>query len=340
MTELVQDRFAEKSTEHLRKLSASSEAIRKMYEFDPEHENLPANREADLFLEKKLTRTKGVIYKYPGRVLVLLSYTCAAHCRYCERQDRVGVGLDEEGRLTPEEIDAAVDFVAQRPEITEVIFSGGDPLTHPRGLESAAERMAALEHVKVLRIHTRFPLQLPEKVDHGLMERLAQLPVTFYLSLHVDHPDELTPETESLIERFRRQGYVLLCQSVFLQGVNDEVDVLAKLFTRLSQLGVRPYYIYHCHPIATTMRFVAPLEREIEIMSRLRERLSGIACPQHIFEMRQTTGKLVVPSDHWDVSLEHVTDFVGQSHDVHRSAMELEPPTTASDRDLPVLDLS
>lgn len=339
MTEIAEDRFAEKTTAHLRKLAETSPAIRSMYRFDAQHENVPADRDADLFLEKQLTPTKGVVYKYPGRVLVLLSYTCAANCRYCERQDRVGVGLDEQGRLTQPEIDRAVEFVAERPEITEVIFSGGDPLTHPHGLLWAATALAEIPHVRILRIHTRYPLQLPEKVDFELFAQLAALRPTLYLSLHVDHPDELTPLTERVIRRLRGLGFILLCQSVFLKGVNDAADVLARLFTRLAELGVRPYYIYHCHPIATTMRFVMRLEDEIEIMSRLRERVSGLACPQHIFEMRQTTGKLVVPSDHWHVDLAEVNDFVGNVHDVEQAAMNVKLAATP-DASLQTLKLS
>ncbi|TWT29328.1 L-lysine 2,3-aminomutase [Posidoniimonas corsicana] len=300
-----------------------------MYLFDPEHEDLPANRDADLFLEKQLTRTKGLVYKYPGRAIVLLSYTCAANCRYCERQDRVGVGLDSEGRLQPEEIDAAVSFVAESPEITEVIFSGGDPLTHPVGLDRAWRAMAALPQVAILRIHTRFPLQAPDKVDFDLLEGLAGCDAMPYLSLHIDHPDELTPETEAAIGRLRRMGYVLISQSVFLKGVNDDLDVLDRMFTRLAQLGVCPYYLYHCHPIATTMRFVMTLDEEIELMSRLRERISGVACPQHIFEMRGTTGKLVVPTDHWSVDLTSVCDFTGATQDVRSVAMDVELPTVS-----------
>ncbi|MCA9236881.1 MAG: radical SAM protein [Planctomycetales bacterium] len=324
------DRFAEKTTPHLRDLAATSEAVRAMYVYDSRYENVPVNRDADLFLEKQLTRTKGVVYKYPGRVIILLSYTCAANCRYCERQDRVGVGLDEEGRLTEADIDAAVAFVGAHPEINEVIFSGGDPLTHPRGLALAAERMAALEHVKIQRIHTRFPLQAPGKVDFALLQRIAALPTTWYLSLHVDHPDELTPEVVEVIRRIRSLGLILICQSVFLKGVNDDIDVLARLFTHLAELGVRPYYLYHCHPIATTTHFVMSLDEEIAIMSRLRERLSGVACPQHIFEMRNTTGKLLVPTDHWNVDLAEVVDFTGAVHDVASASMSVELPHAAA----------
>lgn len=331
MADLVEDRFAEKTTEYLRTLATRSDAIRQMYTFDPEQENLPANRDADLFLEKQLTQTKGLVYKYPGRVIVLLSYTCAANCRYCERQDRVGVGLDEQGRLSEQDIREAARFVAQHEEINEVIFSGGDPLTHPRGLAFAGQLMAEIPHVRVLRVHTRYPLQLPEKVDYELLSQLASLGTTLYLSLHVDHPDELTGQAEAAIERIRKTGAILLCQSVFLKGINDDEDVLARMFVRLAELGVRPYYIYHCHPIPTTMRFVMSLEDEIALMSRLRERLSGIACPQHIFEMRHTTGKLLVPSDHWNVDLSVVRDFAGGEYESRKVAESIELPERLND---------
>ena len=327
MTPPTEERFAEKTTPHLRRLAETSDAIRRMYRFDPEHEDLPARTDVDLFLEKELTRTKGVVYKYPGRAIVLLSYTCAANCRYCERQDRVGVGLDAEGRMTNDEIDRAVRFVAEDDEITEVIFSGGDPLTHPLGLERAWAGMAALSHVKVLRVHTRLPMQAPEKTDLTLLGRLTDHAATPYLSLHVDHPDELTADVESVIHRLRRLGYLLISQSVFLRGVNDNVDTLARMFTRLAELGVRPYYLYHCHPIPTTRRFVMPLEDEIALMSRLRERVSGIACPQHIFEMRGTTGKLCVPSDHWDVDLARVRDFNLAEFDTRAVAEDIAIPS-------------
>ena len=209
------------------------------------------------------------------------------------------------------------------PELTRGDLQRGRPADAPAGLESAWTQIAGLPHVEILRIHTRYPLQLPEKVDFELLGRLAGANVTPYLSLHVDHPDELTPEVESCVRRLRALGYVLLCQSVFLKGVNDDADVLARMFTRLAQLGVRPYYLYHCHPIATTMRFVMRLEDEIAIMSRLRERLSGVACPQHIFEMRGTTGKLVVPTDHWNVALDAVRDFDRREHDLQSAAMSI-----------------
>jgi lysine 2,3-aminomutase len=127
--------------------------------------------------------------------------------------------------------------------------------------------------------------------------------------VHVDHPDELTPETEGVLLEIRRLGFIMLAQSVFLKGVNDCTATLSSLFLRLSELGIRPYYIYHCQAIPTTMKFVMPLEEEIEIMSQLRESLSGVAFPQHVIDIQHTRGKVIVPTNHWPVDISRIRDF-------------------------------
>ncbi|MCE6995234.1 radical SAM protein [Saccharothrix sp. S26] len=302
-------RFAEKTTTYLRDLAERSEAIRKMYFFDPEFEDVPADIGRDLLNEKVNSPLFGTVRKFDGRLLVLLSYTCAANCRYCERQDRVGVGLDRVGRLAPRQVDAVVDYVANDPSLYEVIASGGDPLINPKGLERLFTSLSRVEHVKVLRIHTRFPLQSPERVDMALMERLAATKSTVYFSLHIDHPDELTPQVLAVIRDLRRCGFILISQSVFLKGVNDDIDTLQRMFTELFQLGVRPYYIYHCQRIQTTERFEMDLAEEVRIMSALRERLSGLAFPQHVIDLPSARGKVLVPSHHWDWDPAKVRDF-------------------------------
>ena len=306
------DRFAEKTTDFVRQLAEHSAAIRAIYFRDPDNEREVLEAGADLYLEQKNTVAKGLVCKYPGRALLLLSYTCAANCRYCERQDRVGVGKDVLGRLTRSDVLEATTYLAAHPEISEVIFSGGDPLTNMPGLGFACDALRDVESVKVLRIHTRFPMQFPQAVKIGELTRLAKAKRAFYFSLHVDHPDELTPETEDVIERLRGAGFILLSQSVFLKGVNDKTDILARLFSRLFELGVRPYYIYHCAPIPTTKHFMMRISDEIRIMSALRETISGVAVPQHIIEMQHTSGKIVVPSNHWDADLGHARDFNGR----------------------------
>jgi len=154
-------------------------------------------------------------------------------------------------------------------------------------------------------------MQAPHQVKLDLMERLATKKPVVYLSLHIDHPDELTAPVVDVIHSFRKFGYILISQSVFLKGVNNDVNTLERMFVELFQLGVRPYYIYHCQRIATTERFEMDFEDEIKIMSLLRERLSGLAFPQHVLDLPGARGKVVVPSEHWDFNHLKTRDFDG-----------------------------
>lgn len=311
MSSSINDRFAEKTTLHLRQLATVSPVIDRIYRYDPAHENLPTNVNRDILLEKRFSPVKGLVHKFDNRVLVLLSYTCVANCRYCERQDRVGVGLDAEGRLTDKDIHAVVNYVATHPAINEVVISGGDPLTHPRGLELLCALLSQVSSLRIVRIHTRVPVQKPDMIDLEFFRTICERFTTVYCAVHIDHPDELAPVAEQVLIGMRRAGLILLAQSVFLRGVNDDVDTLLRLFTRLSELGVRPYYIYHCQAIPTTMHFVMELADEVLIMSELRRRLSGVAFPQHVIDIQHAKGKIVVPTSHWRVDYSHIQDYDG-----------------------------
>jgi len=306
--------FAGKVTPHLRALMAQSAAIDTIYRVGDADREMPVPQNGNITGEAQYTPHKGIVQKYAGRAILILTYTCAAHCRYCQRQDRVGRNLDAEGRLSPADIMSAVDWIESRPDIREVIVTGGDPLTYPEGLRLASERLAAAANVQVLRVHTRFPLQYPGKVDFAAMAALGQLPKPCFMGLHVDHPDELTPEVIDTIQRLRRCGFILRSQTVFLKGVNDTVEVLDRLFWSLYGLGVVPEYIYHCIPVPPAARFVMKLADEVRIMSELRQRLSGNAYPHHIVNLPGTFGKIVLPTGAWNVDLRSMRDFDGIVH--------------------------
>lgn len=306
--------FVGKTTPYLRALMTGSAAIEAIYGVGNDDRLVPVPANGNITGEALYSPLKGVIQKYAGRAVLLLTYTCAAHCRYCQRQDRVGRGLDGEGRLSRADIQAAIDWIRGRPDIREVIVTGGDPLTYPEGLTFASEQLVALDNVKVIRAHTRFPLQYPGKTDFKAMQRLGQLPKPYYLGLHVDHPDELTPEASEAIRELRRCGLILRSQTVFLNGINDSVEVLEKLFWTLYELGVIPEYIYHCIPVAPAARFVMKLADEVRIMSDLRRRLSGNAYPHHIINIPGTFGKIPLPTNAWNVDLRSLRDFDGAEH--------------------------
>lgn len=280
-----------------------------MYFFDPENEDIPANLERDILLEKVNSPVKGLVHKFENSVAVFLSYTCAANCRYCERQDRVGVGLDKQGFLREEEIDKILEYIRARPNIREVVLSGGDPLMNPKGVKYFCLQAAGIDSVKCLRIHTKLPVQAPEQLNLEVLEDIVGSKEVFYLSIHINHPDELNPYVVDKIRAIRKMGFVMLSQSVFLNGINNSEEVLFKLFTSLSEIGVRPYYIYHCQAIPTTKRFVMSLEEEVLIMTELRKRLPGTAYPSHVIDLQQGFGKVIVPTDFWNLDLSEVHDF-------------------------------
>lgn len=280
-----------------------------MYFFDPVNENIPVNRDRDILLEKINSPVKGLVHKFPNSVAIFLSYTCAANCRYCERQDRVGVGLDKQGFLHNTDIDKILEYISSRPNIREVVLSGGDPLMNLKGLEYFCKRAESIPSIKILRIHTRLPIQAPELVNLEMLGRIVSAKEVFYLSIHINHPDELHPLVIDKLRAIRKLGFILLSQSVFLKGVNDSVDILYELFTSLADIGIRPYYIYHCQAIPTTKKFVMDLEEEIKIMTELRRRISGTSYPSHVIDLQNAVGKITVPTNHWNFDLSVARDF-------------------------------
>lgn len=305
----IMERFKEKTTPFIRKLAETSKPIAEMYFYDPINENIPINYNRDILLEKVNSPTKGLVHKFSNSIAIFLSYTCAANCRYCERQDRVGVGLDKQGLLSNTEIDKIIDYIKTHPNIREVVLSGGDPLMNPKGLEYFCNQIELVPSVKTIRIHTKVPIQAPSLVNIEMLSRIANSKNAFYFSVHINHPDELNSEVIEVLNRIRKLGFIMLSQSVFLKGINDSSDILYSLFTGLSELGVRPYYIYHCQAIPTTRKFVMDLKEEINIMTELRKRLSGTSYPSHVIDLQNAVGKITVPTNHWNFDLSVVRDF-------------------------------
>ena len=303
------DRFREKTTSFIRQLAESSKPIADMYFYDPVNENIPVNLKRDILLEKVNSPLKGLVHKFTNSIAIFLSFTCAANCRYCERQDRIGVGLDKQGLLKESEIDNIITYIKQNTNISEVVLSGGDPLMNPKGLEYFCKQIELISNIKTVRIHTKVPIQAPDLVNMEMLSRIVNTKNAFYFSVHINHPDELNFEVIEILNRIRRLGFLMLSQSVFLKGINDSSDILFSLFTGLSEIGVRPYYIYHCQAIPTTKKFVMDLKDEIEIMTELRKRLSGIAFPSHVIDLQNAVGKITVPTNHWNFDFSFVRDF-------------------------------
>lgn len=302
---------------HLTKLAQNSAAVTRQFFPSDEESEISDSTYVDPLLEDLHTVTKGMVHKYASRVLVTLTMTCAAYCRFCTRRREVS-DVDK-GRLTSQDLQNMVTYLQAHPEVNEVIFSGGDPVTAQALLIEAIKLIGALPQIKVLRVHTRTPVSQPSLITDKLLETFKKVEQPLFVSVHFEHPDEFTPETLAAIKKLRQAGAILLSQSVFLKGVNDSVEVLEKLFTRLPQLGIRPYYIYRCDPTRGVEHFVVPFEREVAIMTELRKRLSGLACPTYVIDTPDGSGKIPVPLDFWKFDKRGHSDFLGKQSAVWRN---------------------
>jgi lysine 2,3-aminomutase len=241
----------------------------------------------------------------------MLTLDCAAYCRFCTRQRKVGNAL--QASVTRKDVDNMVGYVKLHPEVREVIFSGGDPLIAPHMLEYAMDSFEALEQIKILRVGTRLPVSDPRRINGRKLLFLRKPKQPVYVGIHFEHPDELTPETIAACRALRKLGCVLYSQSVFLKGVNDDFDTLYALFSRLIEIGVKPYYIYRCDPVRGAERFIVDIEKEVEIMTRLRAALSGMAFPTYVIDTPNGSGKVPVPLNFWQFDRNCFLDFKGVS---------------------------
>jgi lysine 2,3-aminomutase len=225
-------------------------------------------------------------------VLLKIVNSCAVYCRYCFRREMVGPGKAQ--GFGPEKLEAALAYIENTPRIWEVILTGGDPLVlTPRRLETVIRRLNAIKHVQVIRIHTRVPVADPDRITSDLCEALTS-DKALYVSLHVNHAQELTEDVRSAIARLRRADCVLLSQSVLLRGVNDNVDALEDLFRQLTALRVKPYYLHHPDLARGTGHFRLPVSEGQDLMRGLKARASGLCQPHYMLDIPGGHGKVPI----------------------------------------------
>jgi lysine 2,3-aminomutase len=234
---------------------------------------------------------KGIVHRYPDRLLLTATYACAVYCRFCFRREVVGPG--GAGGLTPAELDGALAYIAGHPEVWEVILTGGDPLVlSPRRIADLVRRLSDIPHVKILRVHTRLPVADPEKVSEALVGALSVSRLTLAVGVHVNHARELTPAADAALARLAGAGALLLSQTVLLRGVNDRVEVLGDLMRALVERGVRPYYLHHPDPAPGTARFRVTLAEGQALVRGLRGRYSGLCQPTYVLDIPGGFGKV------------------------------------------------
>lgn len=237
----------------------------------------------------------GLVHRYPDRVLFLVTDRCAAYCRYCTRS-RVVSGVGDQHLET--NFNAALGYIRAHREIRDVLLSGGDPLLFSdERLESLLAALRAIPHVEFLRIGTRIPVFLPQRITPSLCAMLRKYH-PLWISIHMNHPREATHETREACARLADAGVPLGNQTVLLRGVNDSPSVMKELVHRLLMMRVRPYYIYQCDLVRGTHHLRTSVRRGLEIMEALRGHTTGYAVPQYVIDAPGGGGKVPVAPDY------------------------------------------
>jgi lysine 2,3-aminomutase len=226
-------------------------------------------------------------------VLLKVTHTCAVYCRFCFRREMVGPG--KPNALAPAALDAALTYIADHPAIWEVILTGGDPLTlSPRRLAELMARLAAIDHVKIVRFHTRVPVADPELATGTLVAAMKSPRLTTYVALHANHPRELTAAARTACARIIDAGMPMVSQTVLLAGVNDDAETLAALMRAFVETRIKPYYLHHLDLAPGTGHFRVGLARGQALMRALRGRVSGLCQPTYVLDLPGGHGKVPV----------------------------------------------
>ncbi len=263
----------------------------------------------------------GLVHRYPDRVLFLVTDRCASYCRYCTRS-RVVSGVGEQELHT--DYEAVFRYLEQHDEVRDVLLSGGDPLLFSDGkLEAILKRLRSIPHIEFLRIGSRVPIFLPQRITPELCQMLQKYH-PLWLSIHTNHPRELTIEVKAGLEMLANHGVPLGNQSVLLRGVNDDADVMKALVHKLLMCRVRPYYLYQCDLIQGSSHLRASVNTGVEIIEQLRGHTTGYGVPQFVIDAPGGGGKVPVNPDYVllrDEQRTLIRNFEGRTFEYPEPAM-------------------
>ncbi|MFY9402562.1 MAG: KamA family radical SAM protein [Candidatus Omnitrophota bacterium] len=275
---------------------------------DPDDANCPIRRQAvpvseelvisphemtDPCAEDRDSPAPYLVHRYPDRVLLLATEHCAMYCRHCTRRRLVG-DHEEKDSGNIDRFNAAIDYIKSNRKIRDVLISGGDPLIlEDEALESLIKKVRAVSHVEILRLGTRIPVTLPQRITENLVNMLKKYS-PLWISIHFNHPKEITKRCEIACSMLSESGIPLGSQTVLLKGINDRPYIMKKLVHELLKIRVRPYYIYQCDPVKGTQHFRTPVSVGINIMEKLRGHTSGYAVPTYVIDGPGGGGKIPV----------------------------------------------
>jgi len=260
-----------------------------------EYERTPGEAD-DPLGEDSHSPVPGLVHRYPDRVLFLVTGFCSTYCRYCTRSRLVGA--TGEKSLKKSDLEKALAYIEATPAIRDVLISGGDPLSlDDERLEWILARLRAIRHVEFVRIGSKQPVVLPQRITPSFARMLRRFH-PLWMSLHFTHPDELTPEVEEACGRLADAGIPLGSQTVLLRGVNDDVETMKRLVQGLLRIRVRPYYLYQCDPITGSAHFRTPVSKGLEIIRGLRGHTTGYAVPTYVVDAPGGGGKIPLQPDY------------------------------------------
>ncbi len=275
---------------------------------------------ADPIGDHRFSPVEGIVHRYPDRVLFKLVNVCAVYCRFCFRREMVGPG--RANALSQRSYRRALDYIGAHREIWEVILTGGDPLMlSPRRLAGIMTDLANIDHVKIVRLHTRIPVADPARVNDEMVAALKAGGVTTWIALHANHPRELTQNARAACARLVDAGIPMVSQSVLLRGVNDDAATLEALMRAFVECRIKPYYLHHGDLAPGTAHLRTTLERGQELMRALRGRVSGLCQPDYVLDIPGGHGKAPVGPDYLSGEGEaggelryRVVDYCGDVH--------------------------
>ena len=277
--------------------------------------DVKAEERADPIGDEVHSPIEGIVHRYPDRVLLKLTHICAVYCRFCFRREMIGPAAEP---LSPAQLDAAIDYIATHREIWEVILTGGDPLMlSARRIKHVVSRLAAIPHVKIIRVHSRVPVADPMRITPELTRALKAKGKATYVVLHANHARELTEAVREACARLIDAGIPMLCQSVLLAGVNDDPATLAALMRALVECRIKPYYLHHGDLAPGTSHLRTSIEHGQDLMRHLRGRVSGLCQPTYVLDIPGGHGKSPVGPSYLsrdETGTMHIEDFNGVQH--------------------------
>ena len=284
---------------------------------------VPSNHEYSIFRgemsdplhEENSSPVRNIVHRYPDRVLFLITGFCSTYCRYCTRSHMVA--KEDKSHFNLNDLEPAFAYIENHTEIRDVLLSGGDPFTmQTEKLDYILSRIRSISHVEIIRIGTKVPAVLPQRITQDFVDMLKKYH-PLYVSVHFTHPNELTPETAKACVMLADAGIPLGSQTVLLKGINDDVDTMRRLMLGLLKMRVRPYYMYQCDPILGSGHFRTTVEKGLDIIKGLRGFISGYAIPTYVIDAPGGGGKIPLLPDYkvsHDESGLRLTNFEGNTY--------------------------